>query len=133
MARLSQSTMTYRTPLHQRIMAKLSVQASWVDEDNGNVVFVNGLTENLGETSVLVNLDVLPAVGSDVKLRLSDENDFIIEVDTQVIRVERDPSKPLAALSISENISKWKQKALTAAQDWVTKNWRLNYEEDWVN
>ena len=133
MARLSQSTMTNRIPLHQRIMAKLSVQASWVDEDNGNVVFVNGLTENLGETSVLVNLDVLPAVGSDVKLRLLDENDFIIEVDAQVIRVERDPSKPLAALSISENLSKWKQKALTAAQDWVTKNWRLNYEEDWVN
>ncbi len=133
MARLSQSTITNRIPLHQRIMAKLSVQASWVDEDNGNVVFVNGLTENLGETSVLVNLDILPAVGSDVKLRLSDENDFIIEVDTQVIRVERDPSKPLAALSISENVNKWKQKALTAAQDWVTKNWRLNYEEDWIN
>lgn len=133
MARLSQTTMTNRIPLHQRIMAKLSVQASWIDEDNGNVVFVNGLTENLGETSVLVNLDVLPAVGSDVKLRLLDENDFIIEVDTQVIRVERDPSKPLAALSISENVSKWKQKALTAAQDWVTRHWRLNYEEDWVN
>jgi hypothetical protein len=114
-------------------MAKLSVQASWIDEDNGNVVFVNGLTENLGETSVLVNLDVLPAVGSEVKLRVSDEDNFIIEVDTHVIRVERDPSKPLAALSISENLSKWKQKALTAAQDWVTKHWRLNYEEDWVN
>ncbi|MEZ5427400.1 MAG: hypothetical protein R2747_14105 [Pyrinomonadaceae bacterium] len=114
-------------------MAKLTVQASWVDEDNGNVVFVNGLTENLGEASVLVNLDVLPAVGSDVKLRLLDENNFIIEVDTQVIRVERDPSKPLAALSVRENLKKWKNKALTAAQDWVTRNWRLNYEEDWVN
>lgn len=114
-------------------MAKLAVQASWINEDNGNVVFVNGLTENLGESSVLVNLDVLPAVGSDVKLRLSDENEFIIEVEARVIRVERDPGKPLAAMSISENLSKWKVKALTAAQDWVTKNWRLNYEEDWVN
>lgn len=133
MARLSQPTLGYKTPLHQRIMAKLTVQASWVDEDNGNVVFVNGLTENLGEASVLVNLDVLPAVGSDVKLRLLDENNFIIEVDTQVIRVERDPSKPLAALSVRENLKKWKNKALTAAQDWVTRNWRLNYEEDWVN
>lgn len=133
MRRLSQSTTGYRTPLHQRIMAKLTVQASWVDEDSGNVVFVKGLTENLGESSVLVNLDILPAVGSDVRLRLSDENNFIIEVDTQVIRVERDPSKPLAALSISENLKKWKVKALTAAQNWVTKNWRLNYEEDWVN
>lgn len=133
MARLSQNTSTYRSPLRQRIMAKLAVQASWVNEDNGNVVFVNGLTENLGETSVLVNMDVLPAVGSDVKLRLLDENNFIIEVEAHVIRVERDPGKPLAALSINENLSKWKQKALTAAQDWVARNWRLNYEEDWVN
>ncbi|MCW5961112.1 MAG: hypothetical protein KIS76_13195 [Pyrinomonadaceae bacterium] len=133
MSRLSETTAPVRSPLHQRIMAKLSVQASWVDEDNGNVVFVNGLTENLGESTVLVNLDILPAVGSDVKLRLSDESEFIIEVDTQVIRVERDPSKPLAALSISENVSKWKQKALSAAQEWVTRHWRLNYEEDWVN
>jgi hypothetical protein len=133
MARLAHETATYKSPLHQRIMAKLSVQASWVNEDNGNVVFVNGLTENLGESSVLVNLDVLPAVGSDVKLRLLDENNFIIEVEAHVIRVERDPGKPLAALSISENLKQWKQKALTAAQDWVTRNWRLNYEEDWVN
>lgn len=133
MARVAQNTSTYSSPLHRRIMAKLAVQASWVNEDNGNVVFVNGLTENLGETSVLVNLDVLPAVGSDVKLRLLDENNFIIEVEAHVIRVERDPGKPLAALSISENLNKWKQKALTAAQDWVTRNWRLNYEEDWVN
>lgn len=133
MSRLSETAAPVRSPLHQRIMAKLSVQASWVDEDNGNVVFVNGLTENLGESTVLVNLDILPAVGSDVKLRLSDESEFIIEVDTQVIRVERDPSKPLAALSISENVNKWKQKALAAAQEWVTRHWRLNYEEDWVN
>ncbi len=133
MARLAQDTSTYKSPLHQRIMAKLAVQASWVNEDNGNVVFVNGLTENVGESSVLVNLDVLPAVGSDVKLRLLDENNFIIEVEAHVIRVERDPGKPLAALSISENLKQWKQKALTAAQDWVTRNWRLNYEEDWVN
>jgi hypothetical protein len=133
MARLAHDTATYRSPLHQRIMAKLSVQASWINEDNGNVVFVNGLTENLGESTVLVNLDVLPAVGSDIKLRLLDESNFIIEVEAHVIRVERDPGKPLAALSISENLKQWKQKALTAAQDWVTRNWRLNYEEDWVN
>jgi len=133
MARLSQPAVGYGTPLHQRIMAKLTVQASWVDEDSGNIVFVNGLTENLGESTVLVNLDILPAVGSEVKLRLSDENKFIIEVDAEVIRVERDPGKPLAAMYIRENLKKWKIKALAAAQDWVAKHWRLNYEEDWVN
>ncbi|MCA1624468.1 MAG: hypothetical protein LC768_13410 [Acidobacteria bacterium] len=133
MSRLAYSTVTNRTPLHHRIMANLPVQASWVDLESGKTVFVNGLTENLGENSALVNLDTLPPVGCEVKLRIFDEEKIIIEVPTHVIRVERDPSKPLAALSVMENLKKWKQNALTAAQDWVTRHWQLNYEEEWVN
>ncbi len=133
MSRLAYSTVVNKTPVQNRIMASLTVQASWVDEVSGNMVYVNGLTENLGETSALVNLDILPPVGSDVKLRVFDEEKTIIEVQTNVIRVERDPSKPLAALSILDNIKKWKQNVLTAAENWVTRHWQLNYEEDWVN
>lgn len=133
MANLSYSTFAGRTPLHQRILANLPVQASWVDEASGETISVMGLTENIGETSALVNLEKLPTVGSRVKLRLIDEEKTIIEIPTEVIRVERDPSKPLAALSVVENLKKWKEKALTAAQEWVTRNWQLNYEEEWVN
>ena len=133
MSRLAYTTATNKTPVQHRIMASLSVQASWVDEVSGNTIFVNGLTENLGETSALVNLDILPPVGSEVKLRIFDEEKTIIEVQTNVIRVERDPSKPLAALSVLDNFKKWKQNVLTAAQNWVTRHWQLNYEEDWVN
>lgn len=133
MADLSYSTFAGRTPLHGRILANLPVQASWVDEASGETISVMGLTENIGETSALVNLEKLPTVGSRVKLRLIDEDKTIIEIPTEVIRVERDPSKPLAALSVSENLKKWKEKALTAAQEWVTRNWQLNYEEEWVN
>ncbi len=133
MSRLAYTTVVNKTPVQHRIMASLSVQASWVDEVSGNTIFVNGLTENLGETSALVNLDILPPVGSEVKLRIFDEEKTIIEVQTNVIRVERDPSKPLAALSVSDNFKKWKQNVLTAAQNWVTRHWQLNYEEDWVN
>jgi len=133
MSRLAYSTVTNRAHLHHRIMANLPVQASWIDSDSGKTIFVNGLTENLGENSVLVNLDTLPPVGSEVRLRIFDEEKTVIEVPTQVIRVERDPSKPLAALSVLENLKKWKQNALTAAQDWVTRHWQLNYEEEWVN
>lgn len=133
MADLSYSTVAGRTPLHQRILANLPVQASWVDEASGETISVMGLTENIGETSALVNLEKLPTVGSRVKLRLIDEDKTIIEIPTEVIRVERDPSKPLAALSVVENLKKWKEKALTAAQEWVTRNWQLNYEEEWVN
>ncbi|MGC2238624.1 MAG: hypothetical protein WA584_20890 [Pyrinomonadaceae bacterium] len=133
MSRLAYSATENKTHLHQRIMASLPVQASWVDSATGKTVSVEGLTENLGENSALVNLDVLPPVGSEVTLRLFDEEKTIIEVPTQVIRVERDPSKPLAALSVLENVKSWKVKALTAAQNWVTRHWQMNYEEEWVN
>lgn len=133
MSRLAYSTVENKTPLHHRIMASLPVQATWVDSVSGKTVSVEGLTENLGESSALVNLDVLPPVGSEVTLRIFDEDKTIIEVPTQVIRVERDPSKPLAALSVLENLKSWKVKALTAAQNWVTRHWQINYEEEWVN
>jgi hypothetical protein len=133
MSRLSYSTVENRTPAHHRIMANLSVEASWTDSESGSTISVNGFTENLGEATALVNLETLPPVGSEVKLRIFDEEKTIIEVPTQVIRVERDPSKPLAALSVLDNLKKWKHSALSAAQNWVTRNWQLNYEEEWVN
>ncbi len=120
-------------PVHGRIMASLPVEVSWKDAVSGNTISVSGMTENLGETSALINLEVLPPVGSEVNLKIFDEDRMVIEVATEVIRVERDPGKPLAALSIAENLKKWKQNALSAAQDWVTRHWQLNYEEEWVN
>jgi hypothetical protein len=111
----------------------MPVKASWIDEESGKRVNVLGTTENIGENSALVNLETLPPVGSEVKLRILDEEKTLIEVQTKVIRVERDPSKPLAALTILANLKKWKDVAMEAAQEWVTRHWRLNYEEEWVN
>lgn len=133
MSHLDYSESSYRSPVHGRILANMPVRASWVDAESGQKIVVEGLTENVGENSTLVNLDVLPPVGSEVKLRILEEDKSIIEVQTEVIRVERDPSKPLAALSIVQNLKKWKQVALTAAENWVTRHWQLNYEEEWVN
>ena len=133
MSLLSYNKNENKTPVHQRIMANLQFEASWVDKESGDTISVEGLTENLGENTALLNIEILPPVGSEVTLRIFDEDKTIIEVPTQVIRVERDPSKPLAALSVLENVKKWKQNVLTAAQEWVTRHWRLNYEEEWVN
>jgi hypothetical protein len=133
MSHLDYSESSYRSPVHGRILANMPVRASWVDSESGEKIVVDGLTENVGENSTLVNLDVLPPVGSEVKLRLLEEDKSIIEVQTEVIRVERDPSKPLAALSVVQNLKKWKQVALTAAENWVHRHWQLNYEEEWVN
>ncbi len=114
-------------------MANLRVQASWIDKVTGKTILVEGTTENVGETSALVNLMTLPPVGSEVSLRVIDNEKTLIEVPTEVIRVERDPSKPLAALSIGENLKKWKQTVMSAAQEWVIRQWHINYDEEWVN
>jgi hypothetical protein len=133
MARLDHSELINRTPLHHRVMANLRVQASWIDKVTGKMVSVEGTTENIGETSALVNLTTLPPVGSEVSLRVIDDERTLIEVPTEVIRVERDPGKPLAALTVVENLKKWKQTVMSAAQEWVVRQWKLNYEEEWVN
>lgn len=116
-----------------RIIASMPVKASWVDSETGETVRVEGLTENLGETSALVNLDTLPPVGCEVRLKLMGETKPIIDVTTRVIRVQRDPGKPMAALTILENLKKWKNTAISEAQAWATRHWQLNYEEEWVN
>jgi len=134
MAQLSYSGVAERVPLHKRIQARLQAQVTWVDEDSNEKISILGTTENEGETNALINLNVLPKVGSDVKLRLYDDEKRLIEVPAKVIRVERDPGKPQAALSILKNINKWKDEVLSAAQAWVTKDIRINYEgDDWLN
>ena len=119
MAHVDYSTSSYKAPMHHRILANMPVKASWIDEESGKRISVEGVTENVGETSTLVNLEVLPPVGSEIRLKILEEDKSIIEVSAQVIRVERDPSKPLAALTISENMKKWRQIAMEAAQKWV--------------
>lgn len=133
MSQIDYATSSYKTPLHHRITANLPVRASWVDAVSGETISIDGMTENVGETSTLVNLEVLPPVGASVNLKILDEDKAIIEVSAHVIRVERDPSKPLAALTISENLKKWKVVAMDAAEKWVTHHWHLNYDEEWVN
>ena len=133
MADVEYATSSYKTPLHHRIIASMPVVASWVDAASGETINVEGMTENVGETSTLVNLETLPPVGSEVRLKIMGEKKPIIEVATRVIRVERDPSKPMAALTVLDNLKKWKNTVMTAAQAWVTRHWQLNYEEEWVN
>lgn len=133
MADVEYTTSSYKTPLHHRITASMPVRATWVDAESGRTIKVDGLTENVGEASALVNLEVLPPVGSKVRLRILGDDKPIIDVKTEVIRVERDPSKPMAALSVLDNLKKWKETAMSEAQAWVTRHWQLNYEEEWVN
>ena len=127
-------TATAGMPLHQRIQARLQATVTWNDDSGKDSITIQGTTENIGGTSALINLNVLPKVGSKVHLRLSDEGNEIIETSAEVIRVERDPGKPQAALAITGNTDKWQEKALEAAQSWVIRDIEINYEgDDWLN
>jgi predicted transcriptional regulator len=132
MAYLSQYISDSKPLLHERVLAQLPVRAKWKDKTTGKEVSVDGVTENIGETGALVNFRVLPPVGSEVSLLVMDEKKKLVQVLAEVIRVERDPMKPLAALAIMQNIKKWKQTAVKAGKDWVAKRF-LEYEEEWIN
>jgi hypothetical protein len=133
MANLNVSNNELAPGFNERITANMIVVASWVDESTGKRVTSNGHTENLGEQGALVNLEKLPPVGATVKLKIFDQEQIVIDVQTEVIRVERDPANPLAALNVVQNMRKWKDVALAAAQAWAHRHWQLNYEEEWVN
>ncbi|NNF00802.1 MAG: hypothetical protein HKN25_17435 [Pyrinomonadaceae bacterium] len=133
MANVLNSAFTGKSAIPRRVLANLRAQVSWVDNSSGERISLFGTTENVGETSALINLEVLPTVGADVNLSLFDDDKPIIETLTTVIRVERDPGKPQVALSVVKNLKKWQEDALTAAQNWVSRNLRLNYEEEWAN
>ncbi len=133
MANRAYTTITETTQLPKRIFAKLKAQVSWVDSSSGEKISAFGVTEHVGEASALVNIDLLPTVGSNVEIRLFFENKTIVTTTTEVIRIERDPGKPLVALTVLRNFKNWKEKAMDAAQAWVTRNWQINYQEDYVS
>jgi hypothetical protein len=130
---LTNSGSVGRPVVSPRILAHMPVLATWTDKETGKSVSVEGITENVGETSALVNLQNLPPVGSEISLRVMDEGQTILEVPVEVIRVERDPGKPLAAFSVVARIKEWREQVVTAAQEWVNRHWRVDYEEEWVN
>lgn len=133
MKNIVNSAFTGKSVIPRRVLANLRAQVSWVDNTSGERISLFGTTENVGETSALVNIDVLPTVGADVELSLYDDDKPIIEALTTVIRVERDPGKPQVALSVVKNLKNWQEIVLDVAQDWVNRNLRLNYEGEWAN
>jgi len=133
MGNILNTAFTEKSAIPRRVLANLRAQVSWVDISSGERISLFGTTENVGETSALINVDVLPTVGADVELSLYDDDKPIIETLTTVIRIARDPGKPQVALSVVKNLKSWQEEVLTAAQEWVNRNLRLNYEGEWAN
>ena len=93
-----------------RYVVSLPVRAEWDDKGSGEHVVVEGETENVGPAGALVHLHQLPDVGSRVQLAVLDEEEGRTKVQAaaEVLRVERNPAQPLAALQLMNASDEWR-------------------------
>lgn len=91
-----------------RYVIQIPVRAEWDDESSGEHVVVEGETENVGPTGALVHLERLPDVGSRVRLTVPDAQGTTLEAVAEVLRLERNPVQPLAALLLLDATEEWR-------------------------
>ena len=91
-----------------RYLAALEVRAEWDDPDGAHIV-TEGTTENIGPAGTLVHLPRrLPEVGGRVRLEVQDQEGKKLQVVTEVLRIERNPGHPLAALQLLDQTDEWR-------------------------
>jgi len=91
-----------------RYLVSFEVRAEW-DKPDGSHVVVQGTTENVGPEGTLVHLPrQLPDVGSTVRLEVEGEEGQKLQVIAEVLRIERNPGHPLAALQLLGETNEWK-------------------------
>jgi len=91
-----------------RYLAALEVRVEW-DEIDGTHIVTEGTTENIGPEGTLVHLPRrLPEVGGRVRLEVHDQDGRSLLVVTEVLRIERNPGYPLAALQLLDQSDEWR-------------------------
>ena len=93
-----------------RYLVALPVRAEWDENASGKHVVAEGTTENIGPQGALVHLPQLPAVGSRVELMVLDKAgaEPRLQVPAEVLRLERNPAQPLAALQLIDATDEWR-------------------------
>ena len=91
-----------------RYLAAVGIRAEWDTKDGAHVV-AEGETENIGPEGALVHLPQgLPDVGSRVRLLVLGEGGDKLQVVAEVLRIERNPGHPLAALQLLDATDEWR-------------------------
>ena len=102
---LSQTTESRSGP---RYIAAFPVRAEW-DTDDGVHIVSEGETENIGPEGTLVHLlRELPPVGTRVSLLVLGEDGEKLRVIAEVLRIERNPAHPQAALQVLGETDEWR-------------------------
>lgn len=95
-----------------RFVVSLPIKVEWKDE-TGNKVVENGTTENVGADGTLVHLPkTLPQVGARVQLAIFEIEGKrqIVNVEAEVLRLERNPAHPQVALRLVDSLDDWRVK-----------------------
>ena len=79
------------------------------DTNDGVHIVAEGETENVGPEGTLVHLQRdLPPVGGRVNLLVMDDKGEKLSVIAEVLRIERNPSRPQAALQLLGENDEWR-------------------------
>ena len=91
-----------------RYVATFPIRAEWDTADGAHVVS-EGETENVGPEGTLVHFQrELPPVGSTVNLLVLGDDGEKLRVIAEVLRVERNPAHPQAALQLLGETDEWR-------------------------
>ena len=91
-----------------RYVAAFPIRAEWDMPDGAHVVS-EGETENVGPEGTLVHLlRDLPPVGSTVNLLVLGDDGEKLRVIAEVLRIERNPGHPQAALQLLGETDEWR-------------------------
>ena len=91
-----------------RYVATFPIRAEW-DTPDGAHIISDGETENVGPEGTLVHFQrELPPVGSRVNLLVLGEDGEKLRVIAEVLRIERNPAHPQAALQLLGETDEWR-------------------------
>lgn len=91
-----------------RYVHAFPIRAEW-DTNEGAHVVAEGETENVGPEGTLVHLQRdLPPVGGRVSLRVISDTGQTLSVVAEVLRIERNPARPQAALQVLGETDEWR-------------------------
>ncbi len=92
----------------QRYVHSFPIRAEW-DTNDGIHIVAEGETDNVGPEGTLIHLQRdLPPVGSRVSLLVLGDDGEKLRVIAEVLRIERNPSHPQAALQVLGETNEWR-------------------------
>ena len=113
-----------------RLSVSFPIRVEWENE-NGDSIVEEGLTENVGQMGALVHLPrKLPKVGSQVSLTITENAKNEVTVAAHVLRIERNAAHPQAALRLNDSTPEWEKHVWQYAEQIISSQKADDYD-DW--